>query len=174
MAEKENNKTNPEPGKPDNMKVLWKDRKHHMWFPFSFTKYYIQNGRIYIEKGLLNSTSDQTLLYRITDMQLRRTLAQKIFGTGTIILISSVDAMSRINLENIKNPKEVYNTISNMVEEARTRKNVVGKEFYARGGHEFDHGPGGHPPVPPMGDGPDMDYMDDMDDMPPTDDLGGF
>lgn len=169
MADKDNYNANAEPGKQDNMKILWKDRKHRLWFPLSFTKYYIQNGRIYIEKGLLNSTSDQTLLYRITDMQLRRSFIQKICGTGTIILISNVDAMPRIVLENIKNPKKVYNNLANLVEEARTRKNVVGKEFYARGGHDFD-GPGGHGPVPPM---PPMDSPDD-DGPDYDDDYGPF
>ena len=26
---------------------IWQDRKHHLWFPLSFTKYSVENGRIY-------------------------------------------------------------------------------------------------------------------------------
>ena len=35
----------------ENQKILWKDRKHIMWFPWSFTKYYIQNDRLMLERG---------------------------------------------------------------------------------------------------------------------------
>ena len=32
--------------------LIWEDRKHFMWFPWSFTKYYIENERLMIEAGL--------------------------------------------------------------------------------------------------------------------------
>ena len=69
-----------------NTGLVWKDRKHWMWFPFSFTKYRIEDGRLYVEEGLLKSEENECLLYRITDISLERTLAQKIFGTGTVRL----------------------------------------------------------------------------------------
>ena len=146
-----------------NNGVLWKDRKHFMWFPFSFTKYSVRNGRIYIEKGLFSSTSDQTLLYRITDIQLRRSFSQKIYGTGTVALISNIDAEPHLLLENIKNPKKVYDLLSNLVEDARAQKNVIGKEFYARGGHDCTHMPATPPPMPAYSvNDVDMDGVEDM------------
>ena len=152
---------------PEKSEILWKDRKHHLWFPLSFTKYYIKNGRIYIDKGLLNTTSDQTLLYRITDIQMRRSLGQKICGTGTVTLVSNVDAEQKINLQNIKHPHDVYDMIANMVEDARSQKNVIGKEFYSRGGQGFAPGPGAGPmPVPPTFEGPDLDGDGIPDDGP--------
>ena len=48
--------------------LIWEDRKHFMWFPWSFTKYYIENERLMIEAGLLKTTLDETLLYRIVDV----------------------------------------------------------------------------------------------------------
>ncbi|MBQ9065694.1 MAG: PH domain-containing protein [Blautia sp.] len=158
--------------KPGKAEKIWKDRKHFMWFPFSFTRYYIQNGRIYVEKGLLSTTSDQTLLYRITDIQLRRSFGQKLFGTGTVCLVSNVDAEPHLFLENIKEPKKVYDLIANLVEESRTQKNVIGKEFYARGGHDFDHNPGC---PPPNGMPPHMPVYDSMDDdATPGDDMDPY
>lgn len=65
------------------MGLVWKDRKHWMWFPFSFTKYRVENDRLYVKEGLLRSKENECLLYRITDISLERTLAQKIFGGGT-------------------------------------------------------------------------------------------
>ena len=51
--------------------VLWKDRKHFMWFPFSFTKYEVRNNRLYTQRGLLSTTYDEVLLYRILDITRR-------------------------------------------------------------------------------------------------------
>ncbi|MCR1961898.1 PH domain-containing protein [Thomasclavelia cocleata] len=111
-------------------KVIWQDRKHFMWFPFSFTKYQIKNERLYQETGLISTHYDELLLYRITDLCLQRNLAQKIFGTGTIILYTKADSSKEIHLKNIKNANEVKDLISSLVEEARDKKKIVGKEFF--------------------------------------------
>ena len=110
--------------------VLWKDKKHHLWFPISFTKYSIENDRLMITEGFLSTTINETLLYRIVDLTLHRTLAHRIFGTGDIIIKAKVDASPEIVLKNISKPLKVRSLISQAVEESRQRRNVVGKEFY--------------------------------------------
>lgn len=110
--------------------IVWQDRKHFMWFPISFTKYEIKNERLYQETGLFNTHYDELLLYRITDLCLQRNLLQKIFGTGTIILYTKADSEREIYLKNIKNAKEVKELVSKLVEEARDKKKVIGKEFF--------------------------------------------
>lgn len=125
----------------DQEEVLWKDRTHHMWFPFSFTKYYIANERLYIERGLLKTDYDETRLYHITDLKLSRTLGQKIFGTGDILLYTKGDSNDTILLHNIKAPKETKKMLSELIEEHRRKAGVVGKEFYAghmHGGYPVD------------------------------------
>lgn len=110
--------------------ILWKDRKHFMWFPWSFTKYYIENDRLMIQKGLLSTTLEETLLYRIVDVTMVQTLGGKIFGTGNLIIKAKADATPQIVLQNISKPREVRTLLSNLVEESRQSRNVVGKEFY--------------------------------------------
>lgn len=121
-----------------NNNTVWKDRKHFMWFPISFTKYEIKNERLYQETGLFNTHYDELLLYRITDLCLKRSLAQKIFGTGTIVLSTKADSDKEVLLKNVKNPKEVKDLISHLVEEARDRKKVVGKEFFDNSSDDLD------------------------------------
>ena len=133
--------------------VIWKDRKHLMWIPFSFTKYSVQNDRLYTQTGLFSTSFDEILLYRITDIRLNRSFGQKIFGTGTIELCTKVDHDRHIFLVNIKKPVKVKNLLSELVEDARDKKNVVGKEFYSGRGHG---GPDGH-------DGPEDDFEDDFE-----------
>ena len=109
----------------------WKDRKHILWFPWTFTKYYIMNDRLTIEKGLLKTVVDETLLYRIVDITMEQTLAGKLFGTGTLIITAKADKTPEILLENIAKPREIRQMLSQLVEESRNNRNVVGIEFYS-------------------------------------------
>lgn len=110
--------------------TIWRDRKHFMWFPFSFTIYELKKDRLYEKTGLFSTKYDELLLYRVVDLTLQQTLLQKLFGTGTIILKCRVDAASEVVLQNIRHPLEVNEMLSDAIEEARRRYRVVGKEFY--------------------------------------------
>ena len=66
-----------------DQEILWEDRKHWLWFPFSFTKYTLTEDRLYSQQGFLNTHYDELLLYRVTDLCLTRSLGQKLCGTGT-------------------------------------------------------------------------------------------
>lgn len=118
--------------------VIWKDRKHFMWFPWSFTRYSADKNRLYEDVGLLNTRHDEVLLYRVVDISMTRSLAQKIFGTGTITLHTKVDTSPDIHLRNIKNCAEVNRLFSDMIEEARKQRQVVGKEFFGSQSHVHD------------------------------------
>lgn len=120
----------------ESSSIIWKDRKHHLWFPISFTSYYIEDERLMIKEGFFNTTINETLLYRIVDLTFRQTLAGKIFGTGNIIVKAKVDSQPEIVLRNISKPLEVRSMLSKLIEESRQQRNVIGKEFYG--------GPHGH------------------------------
>ncbi|MBQ8857983.1 MAG: PH domain-containing protein [Lachnospiraceae bacterium] len=122
----------------ENTNILWQDRKHHLWFPISFTSYYIEDDRLMIKKGFFNTTLDETLLYRIIDISFQQTLAGKIFGTGNVILKTKADASGEIVLENIAKPFEVRKMLSKLVEESRNKRNIVGKEFYSSDHMDLD------------------------------------
>lgn len=117
---------------------VWKDKKHHLWFPISFTTYYIEDERLMIKKGFFTTTIDETLLYRVLDLTFKQTFWGKIFGTGDIIVKAKADANNEIILKNISNPLEVRSMLSKMVEESRSKRNVVGKEFYSTDHMDFD------------------------------------
>ncbi len=122
----------------ENTEYLWKDRKHHLWFPISFTSYFIEDDRLMIKSGFLNTTLEETLLYRIIDISFRQSLAGKIFGTGNIILKTKADASGEIILENISKPMEVRRMLSKLVEESRNQRNIVGKEFFSSDHMDLD------------------------------------
>lgn len=118
--------------------IIWQDRKHHLWFPISFTKYSVGDGRLYVTSGLLSSREDECLLYRITDISLTRTLLQRICGTGTIELNTKDQSTPVIYLENIGHSVEIKRMLSNLIEKEREEKRVVGRDMYGASSHLDD------------------------------------
>lgn len=133
--------------------IIWKDRKHIMWFPWTFTKYSITNDRLMIEQGLLRTVVDETLLYRIVDITMEQTLLGKLFGTGTLCITAKVDKTPELHVKNIAKPREVRTLISQLVEESRQRRNVVGKEFFGGPGPRPMHENGMGDPMDDLFDG---------------------
>ena len=58
---------------------LWKDRKRILGLPITFTRYRLSEDRIFRETGLLNLKEEEVLLYRVRDLELKRSLFQRIF-----------------------------------------------------------------------------------------------
>lgn len=121
----------------DKTKKLWEDRKHFLWWPITFTKYRVENGRVYLTTGLFSTREEECLLYRIMDISFERTLGNKIFGTGTIRLTTKDASNPLILLENIGDSQEVKSALSQWIEEERVSKRVVGRDMYGASSH-FD------------------------------------
>ena len=113
--------------------ILWKDRKRHMGMPISFTKYEVDNERLYMDSGLFTTNSDEILLYRILDIKTKRTFWQKICGVGTVTLYSADQTNRVLELKNIKKPKDVHHFISELVEKCRKERGVAGREMVGSG-----------------------------------------
>ena len=113
---------------------IWEDRTRILGMPISTTKYSLDDLRIYIKKGLLSTTTDELLLYRILDISSKRSLGQKMFGVGDIILRCADKTHPTMVLHNIKHCEEIRNKISVMVETLRESKNIHGNEMYGIAG----------------------------------------
>ncbi|MCQ2466128.1 MAG: PH domain-containing protein [Clostridia bacterium] len=120
----------------ENDVVLWKDKKRYLGLPISFTTYTFDNNRLYIRSGFFKTTEDEILLYRILDISLKKTLGQKIFGVGSVILNTADKTSPVVELKNIKNPDRVRKALSTLVEKERDEKRVLGKEMFGSAGHD--------------------------------------
>lgn len=114
--------------------VLWHDRKRILGMPISFTVYEVDNSRLTIRKGLLSTTTDEMLLYRILDLKQTQTLWQKIFGVGTITLYTADQSCQNLDLKNIKYPDKVRKFLSRIVEQERNQKGITGREMFGAAG----------------------------------------
>ena len=106
------------------IEFLWKDRKRYFGLPLSFTRYCLSEDRLFISEGFLNIRDDEILLYRVRDVDTRRSLWQRLFGVGTVTVISSDKTMPSLVLKNIKDPIFVKELIHRQVEEMKIRRRV--------------------------------------------------
>lgn len=103
---------------------IWYDRTRHLGLPISFSKFYINDDRLFIERGLFTTNIDEILLYRIKDVSVRITLGQKIFGVGTITVISSDKTNPKLEIKNIKRPREVKEILHKCIEDMKEKKKI--------------------------------------------------
>lgn len=111
------------------MNIVWKDRKRPFCgLPLSFTKYILLDDKLLIETGFLNVKQEEIRLYRITDITLKKPLAQRIFKVGTIHCCSGDKTTPEFDISKIKKPNEIKELLSSMVEDERMKKRVIGRE----------------------------------------------
>ena len=121
-----------------NIEYLWKDRKRYFGMPISFTQYALSGDRLFISVGLLNIKDDEILLYRVRDIDTSRSLWQRLFGVGTVTVMSSDKSMPTLVLKNIKDPVYVKELIHTQVEEMKIRRRVRFGEIMGEGLGEDD------------------------------------
>ena len=139
---------------------LWQERKRNfLGLPWTYTKYRLDQDRLYITTGFLNLTEDEVRLYRITDITLKRSFWQRLFGMGTIHCDSSDATQQCFDIRNIKHPKQVKDMISKLVDESRLRNRVYTSESVTAHPqpHDHDHGPEHEPDLVPP---PEVDLTD--------------
>ena len=106
------------------IQMLWKDRKRILGMPITFTKYSMSQDRLFLETGLLNTSQEEVLLYRVRDISLHISIWQRIFGVGSVIVQSSDKSMPVLTMKNIKKPKDVKELLHNNVEEMKIRRKM--------------------------------------------------
>ena len=121
----------------DSIQYIWKDRKRILGMPITFTRYRLSEDRLFCEKGFLNIKQDEVLLYRVRDLQLNMSLGQRIFGVGTICVVSSDKSVPHLDLVSVKNPREVKEMIHKKVEAAKDARRMRTMEIM--GSEDADH-----------------------------------
>lgn len=120
------------------IEYLWKDRKRRLGLPLSFTRYSLSEDRLFISEGFLSIRDDEVLLYRVRDIDTRRTLWQRLFGVGTVTVMSSDKTMPNLVLKNIKDPIFVKELIHKQVEEMKIKRRVRFGEIMTTGTDDDD------------------------------------
>lgn len=120
------------------VELIWKDRKRWLGMPLSFTRYSLSDDRLFLSVGFFSIKDDEVLLYRIRDITTSRTLWQRLFGVGTVTVVSSDKTMPTLQMKNIKRPMAVKELLHKQVEEMKIRRRVRVGEIMATGMDDDD------------------------------------
>ena len=114
----------------ESLQAVWHDRRRKIFgLPLSFDRYSFSTDRIFLSSGLFSTKEDEVRLYRVLDLSISRTFFQKIFNVGDIVISSSDKSQTNFVFKSVKNPKEVKEKLSELVEENRDKKRVTSREY---------------------------------------------
>jgi len=74
-------------------------------------RYRLTSQRLFIERGILSQTIDQTELIRVDDVRLEKTLIDRVFGLGTVSLLSTDVTDRLVVIEGIDNADRVAEAV---------------------------------------------------------------
>ena len=103
---------------------LWHDRKRILGMPLSFTRYALSEDRLFLKRGFLNVHQDEIVLYRVRVLRVSQTLWQRVFGVGTVTVISTDKSIPELALKNIRQPNEVKELIHEYVEKMKIARRM--------------------------------------------------
>ncbi len=115
--------------------LIYEERKRWLFLglPFTFTVYKLYENDLQICSGLFTSSENDCYMYRISDIKLRKTLLQKLFGLGTVICYTSDTTTPEIHLKNIRNSAEIKDFIYRASEESKMRRRTVNMQNIGAG-----------------------------------------
>ncbi len=107
------------------MKIV--ERKRWLFFglPFTFTTYELTEEILTIKEGIINRKENSCYMYKITDIELERSLLERIFGLGTVICHTGDVTHSVIILKYIKNSTMIKDELLKITEQHRIKRRTV-------------------------------------------------
>ena len=123
--------------------VLWAGKKRRLGLPISLTTYILTSKKLFTKVGFFNIREDNIDIYKITDYSLLLSFGQRIFKCGTIKINSRDTDTPEKLLVSVKEPRFVYNTLQETVENERSKYAVRGRDMFGaarwHGGDLHDH-----------------------------------
>lgn len=107
--------------------LQYKESSRLLFFgiPWPFKRYELYENELIIISGFLNIHENDCFMYRITDVELSRTLFQRIFGLSTITCFTSDVTDKTIIMKNVKHGHEIKDFINQQSERARLKRRTV-------------------------------------------------
>ncbi len=114
-------------------KVIWTGKKRILGMPISLTRYILTETKLVTRIGLFSIKEDEIELYRIYDKSLQLKFGQRIFGCGTINLMSKDSDTPVKQIYCVKSPREVKRQLDEAVQKQLDKYYVRGRDMIGAG-----------------------------------------
>ena len=96
----------------------------------STTHYILTPQRLTVESGFLSKSVSNLELWRVTDIQIRQTIAQKSFGACTVQLVTTDVSDPLVNIDGLpyKKGRELYEVMSEYVNDSIKNGGIMRKQ----------------------------------------------
>ena len=84
-------------------------------------RYRLTNHRLFTQRGLLSRVHDEIELIRVDDVSVRQNLVQRLFGVGTVTVLSTDASNPRLEIAGVLRPLELKELIRAQVRARRAR-----------------------------------------------------
>ena len=122
------------------MKFVERKRWVFLGLPFTFTVYTVKEDMITVQKGFLNRTENDCYMYKVQDVELQRSLGERIFGLGTVKCYTGDTTDPEMYLTHIRNSKEIKDFILEVSETARQKRRTLNMLDIGADGADVDPG----------------------------------
>ncbi len=89
------------------------------------THYRLSSQRLFIERGILSRTMDQTELIRVDDVRMQQSFVNRIFNIGTVLLMTTDVTDRSVAIIGIKDPVRVTELIRQQMRTLRSKSLFV-------------------------------------------------
>lgn len=89
------------------------------------TIYYVTNHRVRKVKGIISKKENDIPLNKVTNIRISQGIIERIFGFGDVHVDTAGGEDATIVLDNINNPRELYNILFEQTELKKGEKSVV-------------------------------------------------
>lgn len=83
------------------------------------TRYRLTTERLFIERGIISQTIDQTELVRVDDVRVHKTLVDRVFGLATIEIMSTDATHASVTIDGVPDGDQVAELIRARMRTAR-------------------------------------------------------
>ena len=97
----------------------------YRYLKIRYRTHMVDNDRVVYRNGVFSVKTENLELYRVRDIRLNEPLIYRIFGLGTIEILSTDLSNPLLEIKAIKNSGKVFQDLLLLVEENRTRKGLT-------------------------------------------------